>query len=106
MTRVCTHRPVAVCRASRDLGCRTLGELLDMDVPRPVDLNCNRLCPALMPGAVTGKRFGLTCLCCPVYGECVRPQLSSCVLVYGECSWPVVFLSMVNVVVKLCSCLW
>ena len=56
-------------RASRDLGCRTLGELLDMDVPRTVNMNCNRLCPTLMPGAVTGKRFGLTCLCCPIYGE-------------------------------------
>ncbi|KAK7100046.1 NHS-like protein 3 [Littorina saxatilis] len=53
--------------ASRDLGCRTLGEIIDMDVPRPLNLNCPRLCPAMLGRAMTGKRFGLTCLCCPIF---------------------------------------
>ncbi|GFN79072.1 hypothetical protein PoB_000557800 [Plakobranchus ocellatus] len=49
-------------RASRDMGCRFLPEILELDMMPTSPLNCFHKCP--LP-YINSQRFGIFCLCCP-----------------------------------------
>lgn len=60
-------RNVFKTRASRDMGCRFLSELLELEVLPTTPINCMNMCP--LP-YVNPKQFGVYCVCCPPGGRC------------------------------------
>lgn len=49
-------------RASREMGCRFLPELLELDVLPTTPINCMNRCPFPY---VNSQKFGVYCVCCP-----------------------------------------
>lgn len=55
-------------RASREMGCRFLPELLELDLLPTAPINCLNRCPFPY---VNSQKFGVYCVCCPPGGKYV-----------------------------------